>query len=352
MEYSGAGVDDGIDGSYKPLPPIYFTFMIIWVLSAVSWTFNTLKSRHFQPDNLQWMLASFPGLTLQLSLSFLFWYSCFYSNVCSLWMSFGVYTMGVLFQTLAFVSFFLISHGYCITCHRLSLSERRTMASLGCVFYLTLVGYRASIPYFSVLLLLNYLIVFYVIFNHVYQNLMVLRDQLSFIENEDVQVMHDAVYTKYHVQIFISIDNSFESYWIRLLVREWAQFFIFMYIGWIFRSQELAPGFSVMPVLRSDSERVPPIYSIEMDAQTFKEFRSREWHIGVSASRLRKEPEMFESKIWFMLGFLGNTYALVGLCQLLRHSGSATPPKVRATREASYYSERLKQYGAEEQDCR
>ncbi|KAL0319284.1 UNVERIFIED_CONTAM: hypothetical protein Sangu_2084600 [Sesamum angustifolium] len=301
MEYSGAGVDDGLDGSYKPLPPIYFTFMVIWVLSAASWTFNTFRNRHFQPNNLQWMLASVPWIkTLQLSLSFLFWYSCFYSSVCSLWMSFGVYIMGVLFQTLAFVSFFLISHGYCITCHRLSLSERRTMASLGCVFYLTLVGYRASIPYFSVLLLLNYLVVFYVIFNHVYQNLMVLRDQLSFIEDEDVQAMHDAVYTKYimfkkfqgamHVvavselAIFISIDNSFESYWIRLLVREWAQFFIFMYIGWIFRSQELAPGFSVMPALRSDGERVPPIYSIEMDARTFKEFRSREWHIGVPTS--------------------------------------------------------------------
>ncbi|KAL0341992.1 UNVERIFIED_CONTAM: hypothetical protein Scaly_1861800 [Sesamum calycinum] len=275
MEYSGAGVDDGLDGSYKPLP----------LFTSLSWSFG------FCPPLLG------PST---LSETAIFRYSCFYSSVCSLWMSFGVYIMGVLFQTLAFVSFFLISHGYCITCHRLSLSERRTMASLGCVFYLTLVGYRASIPYFSVLLLLNYLVVFYVIFNHVYQNLMVLRDQLSFIEDEDVQAMHDAVYTKYimfkkfqgamHVvavselAIFISIDNSFESYWIRLLVREWAQFFIFMYIGWIFRSQELAPGFSVMPALRSDGERVPPIYSIEMDAQTFKEFRSREWHIGVPTS--------------------------------------------------------------------
>lgn len=46
-------------------------------------------------------------------------------------------------------------------------------------------------------MLLNYLIVFYVIFNHVTQNLIVLREQLSFIEDEDVQAMHDAVYTKY-----------------------------------------------------------------------------------------------------------------------------------------------------------
>lgn len=65
-------------------------------------------------------------------------------------MSFGVYVTGVIFQTASFVSFLLISHGYCIMCERLSVTERRTTASLGCVFYLTLVGYRASVPYFSV----------------------------------------------------------------------------------------------------------------------------------------------------------------------------------------------------------
>ncbi|KAL6568175.1 hypothetical protein OROHE_003859 [Orobanche hederae] len=48
------------------------------------------------------------------------------------------------------VSLFLISHGYCITCRRLSLSERRAMAVQACVLYMTLVGYRAYVPYFSV----------------------------------------------------------------------------------------------------------------------------------------------------------------------------------------------------------
>lgn len=47
------------------------------------------------------------------------------------------------------------------------------------------------------LLCLNYLIVFYVIFNHVSRNLIILRDQLSFIEDDDIQAMRDAVYTKY-----------------------------------------------------------------------------------------------------------------------------------------------------------
>lgn len=65
-------------------------------------------------------------------------------------MSFGVYVTGVLFQTASLVSFLLISHGYCIMCERLSVPERRATAALGCVFYLILVGHRASIPYFSV----------------------------------------------------------------------------------------------------------------------------------------------------------------------------------------------------------
>ncbi|XP_059644268.1 uncharacterized protein LOC132286030 [Cornus florida] len=292
----------GIDEAYRPLPSLYLTFMSIWFVLASSWTFNTYKNRHFQTNNLQWSLTSVPLIkALQLTLSFLFWYSCFNLHICSLWMSFGVYVTGVLFQTASFVSFFLISHGYCITCERLSVPERRTTAALGCVFYLTLVGYRASVPYFSVLLLLNYFISFYMIFHYISQNLLILREQLSFIEDEDVDAMHDAVYTKYimlkkfrgamqmvavaETAIYINMDNSLETYWLRLFVREWAQFCIFLYIGWTFRSQDLAPRFSVMPTVKSKGETmVPPIYSIEMDAAVFKEFNSHEWHIGVPTS--------------------------------------------------------------------
>ncbi|KAJ7963050.1 putative Transmembrane protein [Quillaja saponaria] len=292
----------GLDESYRPLPSLYFTFLSIWVVSACSWTINTYKNRHFQSNNLQWTLASIPLIkVLQLMLSFLFWYSCFNFQACSLWMSFGVYVTGVLFQTVSFVSFMLISHGYCIMCERLSVNERRTTAAFGCVFYLTLVGYRASIPYFSVLLLLNYFLSFYLIFHHISQNLLVLREQLSFIENEDVHAMHDAVYTKYtmlkkfqgamqivalaETVININMDGSSENFWLRLLVREWAQFCIFLYIGWTFRSQDLAPRFSFMPALKCKGESlVPPIYSIEMDAATFKDFNSHEWHIGVPTS--------------------------------------------------------------------
>ena len=149
------------------------------------------------------LLVSYLPLMFSLRNLIINWFepvgrhSCFHHQICSLWMSFGVYVTGVLFQTASFVSFLLISHGYCITCERLSLTERRTTASLGCVFYLTLVGYRASVPYFAVLLILNYMISFYVIFHHISQNLSVLREQLSFIEDENVQAMHDAVYAKY-----------------------------------------------------------------------------------------------------------------------------------------------------------
>lgn len=291
-----------LDESYRHLPSIYLVFLSIWFLSACSWTINTYKNRHFQMNNLQWTLASVPLIkALQLTLSFLFWYSCFYLHVCSLWMSFGVYVTGVLFQTASFVSFFLISHGYSITCESLSLTERRTTAALGCVFYLSLVGYRASVPYFTVPLLFNYLLSFYVIFHHISKNMFVLREQLTFIEDENVEAMRDAVYMKYtmfkkfqcamqmvvvvETLIYTNIDYSSENYWLRLFVREWVQFCIFLYIGWTFRSQELAPRFSVMPTLKSKAETmVPPIFSIEMDAETFRTFRSHEWHIGVPTS--------------------------------------------------------------------
>ncbi|XP_057473385.1 uncharacterized protein LOC130761833 isoform X1 [Actinidia eriantha] len=285
--------------AYRPLAGLYLAFTAIWFVSTCSWTLNTYKSRHFQTNKLQWTLASVPLIkALQLTLSFLFWYSCFNLHTCSLWMSFGAYVTGVLFQTASFVSFLLISLGYCIVCERLSVSERRTIAALGCAFYLTLVGYRASVPYFSVFLLLNYLVSFYMIFHHTYRNLLALREQLAFIEDEDVHLMHNAVHAKYvmfkkfqvamqiiavaETAIYINIDGALENYWLRLLVREWAQFCIFLYLGWTFRSQDLAPRFSVMPTLKSEGlAKVPPIYSVEMDAATFKDFSSHEWHIGV-----------------------------------------------------------------------
>ncbi|CAI9114181.1 OLC1v1014841C3 [Oldenlandia corymbosa var. corymbosa] len=301
MEGSESSIDS-INEAYRPLASLNLAFMFLWFVSAACWTINTYKNRHFQANKLQWTLAAVPLIkALQLTLSFIFWYSCFYLQVCSLWISFGVFVTGALFQTVTFVAFLVISHGYCITCERLSITERRTLASIGCIFYLTLVGYRASLPYFSVLLLLNYFITFYTIFRHVSQNLSLLREQLMIIEDEDVHAMHDAILTKYimfkkfqgamHIvamaefAIFINMDSSLENYWVRLVVREWAHLCIFAYVGWTFRSKDLAPRFSVMPTLKDKEKKmVPPIYRIEMDAATFKDFRSREWHIGVPTS--------------------------------------------------------------------
>ncbi|KAF3647303.1 putative cytochrome c oxidase assembly protein COX19-like isoform X1 [Capsicum annuum] len=291
-----------IDEEYRALPSLFFILTFFWFFSLCFWTFNTCKNRHFQTNRLQWTLATVPLIkTLQLTLSFLFWYSCFYHHICSLWISFGVYVTGVLFQTVTFVSFLLISSGYCITCERLSIQERRITAALGCIFYLTHVGFRASVPYFCALLTVGYFISFYVIFKHIAQNLRVLQEQLTFIEDEEIPAMHEAIYSKYtmlkkfrtamhmmavaELAILINVDNSIGNYWLRLLVREWAQFCILSYIGWTFRSKDMAPRFSVMPVIKSIGERVvPPIYSIEMDAATFEDFSSHGWHIGLPTS--------------------------------------------------------------------
>ncbi|KAJ6792446.1 Uncharacterized protein M6B38_239560 [Iris pallida] len=291
-----------VDESYRPLPALYLSFLAIWGLSAFFWTLNTWRNRHFQMSNLQWMLASVPLLkALQLALSFSFWYSCTNFEICSLWISFGVYVTGILFQTASFVSFMLISHGYCIMYERLSIRERRKTAALGCALYLTLVGHKAAVPYFTVFLLLNYSVSFYVIFRHISQNLLALHEQLSFIEDEGVHTMHDVLHTKYtmlkkfqgamqivalvEILVYMNVDKTPDKYWLRLLIREWAQFCIFLYIGWTFRAQEGSPNFSVMPTLKSKWELiVPPIYSIEMDAADFNDLASQEWHVGVPTS--------------------------------------------------------------------
>lgn len=93
-------------------------------------------------------------------------------------------------------------------------------------------------------------------------------------------------WNKVFLQIFINMGDSLENYWFRLLIREWTQFCIFLYIGyvcssfnvlfsyckhiitsfkfrWTFWPQEWAPRFSVMPTLKSKGEiMMPPIYSI------------------------------------------------------------------------------------------
>lgn len=45
--------------------------------------------------------------------------------------------------------------------------------------------------------MINYFVSFYTIFYHISQNLSTLREQLNYIQDEDVHAMHDAVYMKY-----------------------------------------------------------------------------------------------------------------------------------------------------------
>ncbi|EEC71264.1 hypothetical protein OsI_03254 [Oryza sativa Indica Group] len=285
--------------AYQPLPSLYLGFLAIWAASGFSWAFSSWRSRHFQVNNLKWILALVPLIkALQMALSFLFWYSCVHLQTCSLWMSFGVYVTGILFQTASFISFMLISHGYCIMCERLSIRERRTTAGLGCLLYLSLIGYKAAVPYFTVFLLINYFMSFYIIFRRTSQNLMVLREQLNFIEEEDIHSLHGALNTKYtmfkrfqgtmqvavvaFIMVYMRADDTPDNYWFRVLVREWVQFCIFMYIGWNFRIPEASLHLPVVPLMKSTWEiAMPPIYSVEMDAADFKGLVSDHWHVGV-----------------------------------------------------------------------
>ncbi|KAF8759161.1 hypothetical protein HU200_010564 [Digitaria exilis] len=178
-------------------------------------------------------------------------YSCVHLQTCSLWMSFGAYVTGILFQTASFVSFMLISHGYCIMCERLSIRERRTTAVLGCLLYLSLIGLQGRSPYFTVFLLINYFASFYIIFRRTSQNLIVLQEQLSFVEEEEIHSLHGTLNTK-----------RFQGT-MQVAAVAFIMFCIFMYIGWNFRIPEASLHLPVIPLMTSAWEiTMPPIYSV------------------------------------------------------------------------------------------
>ncbi|KAG0456012.1 hypothetical protein HPP92_023800 [Vanilla planifolia] len=292
-----------LDEGYRPLPWLYLWFLSMWCFFTFYWAVNTWRNRHLQINSLQCVMAVVPLIkVVQLGLSFSFWYSCIKLQICSLWMSFGVYVTGILFQTASFMSFMLISHGYCITYERLSLPERRMTAVLGCGLYLTLVGYKTAIPYFAVFVLLNYSISFYLIFRQISQNLLVLRQQLCLIEDEGAQSMHNTLRLKYTMfkkfqgtmqivaviefLVYMNIAETPTKYWFRLLIREMAQFCIFLYIGWTFRARGASPLFYVIPTMKSNWEmKLPPVYSIEVNVADFNDLTSRDWQLGVPISR-------------------------------------------------------------------
>jgi hypothetical protein len=61
-----------------------------------------------------------------------------------------VFVSRIFFETACFVTFLLISYGYCIMHEQLSLTERRSVAGLTSLLYLTLTGYKAALPQFAV----------------------------------------------------------------------------------------------------------------------------------------------------------------------------------------------------------
>lgn len=285
--------------SYKPLPFLYFGLLMAWTVLVAIWALNTWSKRQWQTSNLQWVLTSVPVLkALVLGLSFVFWYSCLNLSACSFWVAFGVFVTRIFFETACFIAFLLISHGYCIMCEQLPVSERRSIAGLSSILYLTLTGYKAAVPQFTILVVVIYFILLYVIFLHVSKNLNVLREQLQHIQDEGVQIMHSAIHTKYsmfkkfqaamltiviaEVLMHTRADGVANEYWIRLLIREWTEIAIFFYIGWTFRSRDVTPFFTFIPTLHSQDQRMlPPIYSIEMNQCEFNNLDFKEWHIGV-----------------------------------------------------------------------
>ncbi|KAJ7525471.1 hypothetical protein O6H91_17G052800 [Diphasiastrum complanatum] len=288
--------------SYKPLPFLFFGLLILWITLLSIWTFNTWSKRRWQTSNLQWVLTTVPVLkSLVVGLSFAFWYSCLNLSMCSFWIAFGVFVTRSFFETSCFVAFLLISHGYCIMHEQLSVADRRSIAGLASVLYIALTGYRAAVPQFAVLVVLIYLVLLYVIFLHVSRNLIFLQEQLQHIQDEGVHIMHTAVHTKYmmfkkfqgvmvimivaEVLMHGKANGAANYYWMRSLVHEWTEIGIFVYVGWIFRSRDISPYFSVVPSVHVLSESsLPPIFKLEMNEKDFHGFDLKDWHIGVPTS--------------------------------------------------------------------
>lgn len=177
---------------------------------------------------------------------------------------------------------------------QLSLTERRSVAGLTSLLYLTLTGYKAAVPQFAVLILFIYAVLLYVIMAHVARNLSLLREQLQQIQAEGVHMMQNAVHTKYtmfrkfqgavltmvvaEILMHAQTESVVNEYWVRLLVREITEITIFFFIG----SREQTPFFNVMPTSNTSGQRtLAPIYSVEMNERQFRKLDYKEWHIGV-----------------------------------------------------------------------
>ena len=76
----------------------------------------------------------------------------------------------IFLEIACFVAFLLISHGYYIMHEQQFTSERPTIAGLVSLLYLTLTGYKVATPQFVAFVMLIYLLMLYMIIQHLSRN--------------------------------------------------------------------------------------------------------------------------------------------------------------------------------------
>jgi hypothetical protein len=303
--FKAAAASDQWEKPYRPLPHLSLAFSLVWTLLACIWTINTWTKRRFQRSHLQWVITTVPALkALVLGLTYVFWYSCLNLSTCSFWVAFGVFVSRIFLETTCVISYLLVAHGYCIIQEQLSLTDRRRIAGLTFLVYLTLTGYKSGIEQFCVLVMLMYLVLLCVIMAHISHNLVMLQEHLEHIEAEVGQRWHTGAYAmlvmfkKFRRAVALMVaaklmmlsqgERFANEYPRQLVVRELVEVSILLYMGWIVRSQEPTPFSTVIPILRSSRQcTLPPIYSVEMEEKDFNNFDIREWHIGVQTSNLK-----------------------------------------------------------------
>jgi hypothetical protein len=149
--FKAAAASDQWEKPYRPLPHLSLAFSLVWTLLACIWAINTWTKRRFQRSHLQWVITTVPALkALVLGLTYVFWYSCLNLSTCSFWVAFGVFVSRIFLETTCVISYLLVAHGYCIIQEQLSLTDRRCIAGLTFLVYLTLTGYKSGIEQFCV----------------------------------------------------------------------------------------------------------------------------------------------------------------------------------------------------------
>ncbi|CAI5465772.1 unnamed protein product [Closterium sp. Yama58-4] len=286
---------------YRPLPLLFVCSLAIWTVLFGVWIWNTWVKRQWQTSYLQWALALVPALKcVVLGLSFFFWHWCLHFDSCSFWVAFGVFVSRIFFETTCFIMFLLIAHGLGITQDSLSMAQRRSIAGLSGMLYISITAYKAALPHFQIILTGVYTLLLYAIFSNVARRMGALQEQLRQAEAEGAAVEGGAGSALYPALlhrlalfrrfqgamlaiVFIEIILQTKSdvlgpYWVRLQLREVAEVAVFLFIGWTFRSRVMAPIFMLLP---AEQHALPPIHRVDMDDKGFQRLRSKDWTIGI-----------------------------------------------------------------------